>query len=79
MTHNTHAHPVDDLTYDWITLIQNKAQALKAYDAYIEDARKANSQACADLFQRIHDEDVRHLEEAMKHLKKVLNGEMGNQ
>ena len=28
----TDAHPLSDLAYDWITLIQNKAQALMAYD-----------------------------------------------
>ncbi len=26
------SHPLSDLAYDWITLMQNKAQALNAYD-----------------------------------------------
>jgi hypothetical protein len=26
------SHPLSDLAYDWITLMQNKAQALIAYD-----------------------------------------------
>ena len=34
----TDPHPLSDLAYDWITLIQNKAQALNAYDQYIKDA-----------------------------------------
>lgn len=79
MSHQQHTHPISDLEYDWITLIQNKAQALRAYDAYIEDAKQANSPECAKLFQRIHDEDMRQLEEAKRHLQMVLNGEMGNQ
>lgn len=79
MHHQHDQHPISDLAYDWITLIQNKAQALRAYDKYIEDARQANSQACVDLFQRIHDEDKRQLEEAKQHLLMVMNGEMGNQ
>ena len=30
--------PLDDLTYDVITVLQNKAKALEAYDKYIRDA-----------------------------------------
>jgi hypothetical protein len=74
-----HEHVLSDLAYDWITLIQNKAQALQAYDKYIEDARKANSPECVELFERIHAEDMRQLQEAKQHLLKVLSGEMGGQ
>ena len=35
---STDTHPLSDLAYDWITLMQNKAQALMAYDQYIKDA-----------------------------------------
>jgi len=70
-------HGLSDLAYDWITLVQNKAQALQAYDKYIEDARKAGSQECVELFQRIHEDDKRHLEEAKRHLMMVLGGQMG--
>lgn len=72
-------HGLSDLAYDWITLVQNKAQALQAYDKYIDDARKAGSQTCVELFQRIHEADKRHLAEARQHLIMVLNGQMGSQ
>ena len=72
-------HPLSNLEYDWITLIQNKAQALIAYDSYIRDAEQAGSQECAELFRRIHEADKRHLEEAKQHLQHVLNGKMGKQ
>ena len=39
-------HPISNLAYDWITLIQNKAQALMAYDQYIKDAEEAKSPEC---------------------------------
>jgi len=71
-------HPLSNLAYDWVTLIQNKAQALRAYDTYIKDAQDAGSQDCAELFQRIHDQDKQQLEEAKQHLLKVLSGEMGS-
>ncbi len=81
MTHHTgnDKHPLSNLEYDWITLIQNKAQALIAYDAYIRDAEQANSPECVALFKRIHQEDMRQLEEAKKHLQMVLGGTMGGQ
>jgi len=50
-------HPLSDLAYDWITLMQNKAQALLAYDQYIKDAEAANSPECATFFRKVHDSD----------------------
>jgi rubrerythrin len=70
-------HPLNDLEYDWITLIQNKAQALMAYDQYIKDAERAKSPECAEFFRRVHDSDKAQLAEAREHLLKVLQGKMG--
>ncbi len=71
-------HPLSDLAYDWITLMQNKAQALVAYDRYIEDAEAAGSPECAAFFRKVHDADKAQLEEARQHLVAVLQGEMGS-
>jgi hypothetical protein len=70
-------HPLSDLEYDWITLIQNKAQALLAYDQYIKDAEQANSPECAAFFRKVHDADKAFLAEARRHLAAVLQGTMG--
>ena len=70
-------HPLSDLAYDWITLIQNKAQALMAYDQYIKDAEKAGSPECAAFFRKVHDSDKAQLAEAKKHQVAVLQGRMG--
>ena len=70
-------HPLSDLEYDWITLIQNKAQALMAYDQYIKDAELAKSPECAAFFRRVHEADKAQLAEAKEHLSKVLQGKMG--
>ncbi|NRF67078.1 hypothetical protein HLB44_08805 [Aquincola sp. S2] len=70
-------HPLSDLEYDWITLIQNKAQALMAYDQYIKDAEKADSAECAAFLRKVHDADKAHLAEAKRHLVAVLQGKMG--
>ena len=73
----TDTHPLSDLAYDWITLIQNKAQALVAYDQYIQDAEKAGSAECAAFFRKVHDADKAQLAEARHHLVAVLQGTMG--
>jgi hypothetical protein len=70
-------HPLSDLEYDWVTLIQNKAQALMAYDRYIADAERAHAPECAAFFRRAHDSDKAQLAEAKAHLVKVLQGRMG--
>jgi hypothetical protein len=73
----TDPHPLSDLAYDWISLMQNKAQALLAYDQYIKDAEAAGSPECAAFFRRVHDADKAQLAEAKEHLVKVLQGTMG--
>ncbi len=73
----TDPHPISDLAYDWITLIQNKAQALMAYDQYIKDAEQAGSAECAAFFRKVHDADKAQLAEAKLHLIAVLQGKMG--
>jgi hypothetical protein len=73
----TDKHPLSDLAYDWITLIQNKAQALMAYDQYIQDAEQAKSPECAAFFRKVHDADKAQLAEAKEHLVAVLQGKMG--
>lgn len=75
---STDTHPLSDLEYDWITLIQNKAQALMAYDQYIKDAEQANSPECVAFFRKVHDADKAHLAEARQHLVAVLQGKMGS-
>ena len=73
----TDPHPLSDLAYDWITLIQNKAQALNAYDQYIQDAEQANRRSAPPSSARCTTRQgaARRSEE---HLVAVLQGKMGN-
>jgi len=70
-------HPLDDLAYDWLVVVKNKADALLAYQKYMQDAQAASSQECMDMFRQIYEQDSRHLMEAKRHLSAVLAGEMG--
>lgn len=49
--------PLDDMTYDIVSILHEKSQALEAYDDYIEDAKGDDKliQVLQDI--RRHDED----------------------
>lgn len=66
---------IDDLTFDWVTIVQKKAKAIAAYDKYIRDAQQAQSTECVRLMEQIRADDQRHLEQAMQHLKRALSKE----
>jgi hypothetical protein len=63
---------VSDLEYDWLTVMQNKAKALMAYDQYIEDARKAKSEPCVEFFQKLKESESKQIDEIREHLKMVM-------
>lgn len=79
MNENTrNQEPLSNLAYDWVTIVQHKSKALRAYQQYIQDAQQANSPECVELMQQIHEQDARHLEQATRHLVEVLrSGRMG--
>lgn len=68
---------VSNLEYDFLTVMQNKAEALQAYDKYIQDAKEVNSQPCVELFQKLKQAEAEHIQEVRKHLSSVMqNGKM---
>ncbi|BAT52985.1 unknown protein [Nostoc sp. NIES-3756] len=64
--------PISNLEYDFITVLQNKAEAVRAYDKYIEDAQAANSKPCVDLFQKLRQSDIEQAQEIRNHLQEVM-------
>ena len=38
-------NPVSDLLYDWLTVLQNKAEGINAYEKYIRDAEEEGDDA----------------------------------
>jgi len=71
-TSNSGAQAVSNLEYDLLTVLQNKSEAVKAYDSYIQDAQSTGSQPCAELFQRLQQEDMRQAQEIRQHLQEVM-------
>jgi hypothetical protein len=70
--------PLSDLAYDWVTIIQHKSEALRAYEKYMQDAQQAGSPECAELMRQIYEQDANHVQQATRHLVEILrNGKMG--
>ncbi len=64
----TASNPVTDLMYDWLTVLQSKAEGLNAYEKYIKDAEEAGSHECVEMFRRLHEQDSRMVQEIRDHL-----------
>lgn len=63
---------ISNLEYDLITVLQNKSEAIKAYDKYIQDAQEMGSNPCAELFQKLQQEDIQRAQEIRQHLQQVM-------
>jgi rubrerythrin len=63
---------VSDLEYDLLAVLKNKAEAVQIYDGYIQDAQQAGSQPCAELLEKLRQEDMKHAEEVRQHLQEVM-------
>jgi hypothetical protein len=72
MNASMQASPISDLLYDWLTLLQAKAEGLNAYEKSIQDAERENAPECAELFQKLHDQDVQQVEQIKDHLIRML-------
>lgn len=72
MSQNENSQVISNLEYDLLTALQNKADALKAYDTYIQDAQVKQSQPCVELFQKLQQEDRQHAQEIRHHLQEVM-------
>jgi hypothetical protein len=72
MATQTSVNPISDLMYDWLTVLQSKAEGIHAYEKYLADAEKEYSPDCVELFRRLHEQDSRQVEEIRDHLRQML-------
>jgi hypothetical protein len=68
----TRSNPIPDLEYDWLTVLQSKAEGLHAYEKYIQDAERENATECVEMFRTLQEQDARQVEQIRDHLKKML-------
>lgn len=72
MTTTVNSSPLTNLEYDWVTVLKNKAEGLKAYENYIKDAEAAGSQPCVKLLEKLQQADSQQIEEILHHLLEVM-------
>ena len=70
---NTPSSPISDLMYDWLTVLQSKAEGLNAYEKYIQDAQKENSQECVEMLRRLQEQDAKQVQEVRDHLMQMMS------
>ena len=73
----TAANPVSDLMYDWLTVLQNKAEGVNAYEKYLKDAEVANAPECVAMLKKLHEQDVRLLDEVKNHVFGMIARKQG--
>ena len=65
--------PIDNLTYDLVTVLYEKSKALEAYDKYIQDAQ--SDQQARQLFEQMRDQDA----QCVQQLTQMLGQAFGRQ
>ncbi len=69
--------PLDNLTYDLVTILYEKSKALEAYDKYQRDAQ--GNQEVSQLLQQIRQQDEQHIQQVQQHLSRLLGSQGGMQ
>lgn len=72
MASNGNSQVISNLEYDLLTVLQNKSEALHAYEKYIQDAQSIGSQPCVELFQKLQQQDSQQTQEIRQHLQEVM-------
>ena len=67
--------PLDNLTYDLITILYEKSKGLEAYDKYQRDAQ--GNQQVSQLLQQMRQQDEQHVRQLQQFLAQQLGGQGG--
>lgn len=67
--------PLDNLTYDLVTILYEKSKGLEAYDKYMRDAQ--GDQQCSQLLQQLRQQDEQAVQQLQQHLSRLLGNQGG--
>ena len=65
--------PLDNNTYNVITVIHEKSKGLEAFDQYLENA----DEDLREIFEEIREQDTRVIEQLQDHLRRLMGGGEG--
>ena len=63
---------MSDLSYDVLTALQSKLEAIAAYEAYIEDCEDAGEEQTRALFEELMQEEEQHAERLRAELERLV-------
>jgi ferritin-like metal-binding protein YciE len=72
MAVNSESQIINNLEYDLLTVLQNKSEAIKAYETYIKDAQETGSEPCVQLFKKLMQSEMQQAQEVRQHLQEVM-------
>lgn len=72
MTSSGNTQAISNLEYDLLSVLHNKAEALQAYQKYIQDAQTTGSKPCVELFQKLQQQEMQQAQEVRQHLQEVM-------
>jgi len=64
--------PLSDVSFDIITALQNKLEALAIYETYMDDCDEAGEDETRRLFEQIMQDDHRHAQLIRSHLEALV-------
>jgi len=67
--------PLDNLTYDLVTIIYEKSKGLEAFDTYMRDAQ--GNQELSNLLQQMHQQDAQFIQQLQQQLHQCLMNQGG--
>jgi hypothetical protein len=65
------ALPLSNLNYDLLTILQNKLEAIAAYDVYLRDCKEAGQHDCQELVAGLKRDDEKHVERLRAKLEQI--------
>ena len=77
MSKQSTVSPIDDLTFDVITVLREKAKALAAYDKYLGDADADDDDELHELFVSMRKQDEEHVQVLKEVLARRLEDDLG--
>ena len=63
---------MSNLSYDLLTVLQNKLEAVAAYETYEEDCATAGDEQCRKLVADLKRDDERHVERLREELVRLV-------
>jgi bacterioferritin (cytochrome b1) len=64
--------PLNDVSYDVLTALQSKLEAVQAYEVYIEDCEEAGDDETRQLFEEILQDEEQHVERLSDRLEQLV-------